>query len=136
MAEDTLRKRIGKNIQLLRKSAGFKSAAAFAEHAGFETSRYTEYEQGRRSMAFDAAWRIADALNCSLDTLGGREWSPMETQQNQTPEEGELITCYRQSTEKRRSKILETARDQAELSQAQAAVPEGEGLEADQIRSA
>lgn len=136
MTEDTLRKRIGKNIQLLRKSAGFKSAAAFAEHAGFETSRYTEYEQGRRSMAFDSAWRIADALNCSLDTLGGREWSPMATQQNQTPGEGELITCYRQSTEKRRSKILETARDQAELSQAQPAAPEGEGLEADQIKSA
>ena len=73
MTEETLRKRIGKNIQLLRKSAGFKSAAAFAEFAGFETSRYTEYEQGRRSMAFDAAWRIADALDCSLDTLGGQE---------------------------------------------------------------
>lgn len=136
MTEDTLRKQIGKNIQLLRKSAGFKSAAAFAKHAGFEASRYTEYEQGRRSMAFDAAWRIADALNCSLDTLGGREWSPMESQQNQTQEEGELITCYRRSTEKRRSKILETARDQAELSQAQTAAPEGEGLEADQIKSA
>lgn len=136
MTEDTLRKRIGKNIQLLRKSAGFKSAAAFAKHAGFETSRYTEYEQGRRSMAFDAAWRIADALNCSLDTLGGREWSPMESQQNQTQEEGELITCYRRSTEKRRSKLLETARDQAELSQAQTPTPEIEGLEADQIRSA
>ena len=77
MTEDTLRKQIGKNIQLLRKSAGFKSAAAFAKHAGFEASRYTEYEQGRRSMAFDAAWRIADALNCSLDTLGnGPRWSP------------------------------------------------------------
>lgn len=136
MTEDTLRKQIGKNIQLLRKSAGFKSAAAFAKHAGFEASRYTEYEQGRRSMAFDAAWRIADALNCSLDTLGGREWSPTESQQNQTQEEGELITCYRRSTEKRRSKILETARDQAELSQAQPAAPEGEGLEADQIKSA
>ena len=42
----------------------------------------------------------------------------------------------RQSTEKRRSKILETARDQAELSQNQAAAPEGERLEADQVRSA
>lgn len=136
MTEDTLRKRIGKNIQLLRKSAGFKSAAAFAEHAGFETSRYTEYEQGRRSMAFDAAWRIADALDCSLDTLGGREWSPMEAQQSQAPEEGELLYCYRQSTEKRRSKILETARDQAELSQAQAETAGEERLEADQIKSA
>ena len=50
--------------------------------------------------------------------------------------ERELITSDPQSTEKRRSKILETARDQAELSQAQAAAPEVEGLEADQVRSA
>ena len=52
------------------------------------------------------------------------------------PEEGELLYCYRQSTEKRRSKILETARDQAELSQAQASVLEIEGLEEDQVRTA
>lgn len=70
------------------------------------------------------------------DLLGWYEEHPEGKPTAPAGAEGELITCYRQSTEKRRSKILETARDQAELSQAQAAAPEGEGLEADQVRSA
>ena len=70
------------------------------------------------------------------DLLGWYEEHPEDKPTAPAGAEGELITCYRQSTEKRRSKILETARDQAELSQAQAAAPEGEGLEADQVRSA
>lgn len=70
------------------------------------------------------------------DLLGWYEEHPEDKPAAPTGSEGELITCYRQSTEKRRSKILETARDQAELSQNQAAAPEIEGLEADQVRSA
>lgn len=70
------------------------------------------------------------------DLLGWYEEHPEDRPTAPTSAEGELITCYRQSTEKRRSKILETARDQAELSQAQDAVLEIEGLEADQVRSA
>ena len=70
------------------------------------------------------------------ELLGWYEEHPEDRPTAPAGAEGELITCYRQSTEKRRSKILETARDQAELSQNQAAAPEIEGLEADQIRSA
>ena len=70
------------------------------------------------------------------DLLGWYEEHPEDKPAAPSGAEGELIDCYRQSTEKRRSKILETARDQAELSQNQAAVPEIEGLEADQVRSA
>ncbi len=70
------------------------------------------------------------------DLLGWYEEHPEDRPAAPSGAEGELITCYRQSTEKRRSKILETARDQAELSQNQAAAPEIEGLEADQVRSA
>ena len=70
------------------------------------------------------------------DLLGWYEEHPEDRPATPTGAEGELIACYRQSTEKRRSKILETARDQAELSQNQAAAPEIEGLEADQVRSA
>lgn len=70
------------------------------------------------------------------DLLGWYEEHPEDRPTAPTGAEGELITCYRQSTEKRRSKILETARDQAELSQAQDAVLEIEGLEADQVRYA
>ena len=65
------------------------------------------------------------------DLLGWYEGHPEGKPTAPVGAEGELITCYRQSTEKRRSKILETARDQAELSKAQVAAPEGEGLEAD-----
>lgn len=70
------------------------------------------------------------------DLLGWYEEHPEDRPATPAGAEGELIACYRQSTEKRRSKILETARDQAELSQNQAAAPEIEGLEADQIKSA
>lgn len=70
------------------------------------------------------------------DLLGWYEEHPEDRPAAPSGAEGELITCYRRSTEKRRSKILETARDQAELSQNQAAAPEIEGLEADQVRSA
>lgn len=52
------------------------------------------------------------------DLLGWYEEHPEDKPTVPAGAEGELIICYRQSTEKRRSKILETARDQAELSQA------------------
>lgn len=70
------------------------------------------------------------------DLLGWYEEHPEDRPAAPSGAEGELITCYRRSTEKRRSKILETARDQAELSQTQTPTPEIEGLEADQVRSA
>lgn len=70
------------------------------------------------------------------DLLGWYEEHPEDRPTAPAGAEGELIACYRQSTEKRRSKILETARDQAELSQAQAAAPESEGLEEDRIKTA
>lgn len=51
------------------------------------------------------------------DLLGWYEEHPEDRPTAPAGAEGELITCYRRSTEKRHSKILETARDQAELSQ-------------------
>lgn len=66
------RKAIGKNLQTLRKKAGFSSARAFAEHIGMPASAYTEYEQGRNGFTYEQAWEFADALGCTLDELGGR----------------------------------------------------------------
>lgn len=51
------------------------------------------------------------------DLLGWYEEHPEDKPTAPAGAEGELITRYRRSTEKRRSKILETARDQAELSE-------------------
>lgn len=67
---------LGKRLRALRKRAGFRSAKAFAEYAGFTTTGYAEFEQGRSRLTYEKAWKIADALGISLDELGGREWPP------------------------------------------------------------
>ncbi len=66
------RKQIGKRLQKKRKEAGYKSARAFAGHIGMEPGTYTAYEQGISPFTFERAWQFADALNCTLDELGGR----------------------------------------------------------------
>ena len=63
-------------LQEVRKKAGFKNARAFAEHIGMPVATYTDYEQGRRSFTLEKAWEFADALECSLDELAGREVTP------------------------------------------------------------
>ena len=70
---------LGDRLRMLRKEAGFRSAKAFAEFAGFTTAGYTEYERGRRGLSYEKAWKIADALDISLDELGGRQWPPEGT---------------------------------------------------------
>ena len=75
-ASDGLDKaQLRKKIQRLRRDAGYKSAAAFAEHIGMPVSTYTSYEQGKSALSFETALMIADTLNCSLDELGCREWA-------------------------------------------------------------
>ena len=101
-------------------------------------------KQARKENGYSQA-DLADALGVDIKTVGNTDPNDLLGWYEEHPEdrpaapagaEGELIACYRQSTEKRRSKILETARDQAELSQAQAAAPESEGLEEGQIKTA
>lgn len=75
--ENTQRqKAIGRQLQTLRKKAGYKSAASFANVIGIKQGTYTSYEQGEASFSYERAWKMADALHCSLDELGGREWPP------------------------------------------------------------
>lgn len=61
-------------LQRIRKEKGFKSAKAFAEHIGMSKNTYTNYEQGTRPLSLETAWEFADALECTLDELAGREW--------------------------------------------------------------
>lgn len=74
MEPNERRKAIGKNLQRLRKEAGFRSAKSFAESAGLNPGTYTSYEQGERSFTYETAWDMADALHCTLDELGGRSF--------------------------------------------------------------
>lgn len=61
-------------LQRIRKERGFKSAKAFAEHVGMNVYTYTDYEQGRRDFTLEVAWMFADALECTLDELAGRDF--------------------------------------------------------------
>lgn len=85
------RKAIGRNMQSLRKQAGYKSAKAFADEIGINANTYTQYEQGMSGMSYETAWQIADALDCTLDALGGRTSPPREYSD---PRQQALNHCY------------------------------------------
>lgn len=61
-------------LQRIRKQRGFSSAKAFAEHIGMRPRTYTNYEQGVTSLTLEKAWEFADALQCTIDDLAGRDW--------------------------------------------------------------
>lgn len=113
------------------------SQTELADATGTSLRTVGSWERSESLPNVEQLWKCAKVLHTDPnDLLGWYEEHPEDRPAAPTGAEDELIACYRQSTEKRRSKILETARDQAELSQAQPAAPEIEGLEADQIRSA
>lgn len=62
-------------LQRIRKERGYKSAKAFADHIGMNHHTYTDYEQGRRTFTLESAWEFADALECTIDELAGREFN-------------------------------------------------------------
>ena len=98
-------------LQKMRKKAGFRSAAAFAEHMGLNVYSYTDYEQGRTGLSLAVAWELADALGCSLDELAGREWP--RAQEAPSRDEEELLDAYRSTDERGRRAIMAVAASQA-----------------------
>lgn len=123
-------------LKQARKENGY-SQADLADALGVDIKTVGNWERGKTLPDIEQLWKCAKALNTDPnDLLGWYEEHPEDRPAAPAGAEGELIACYRQSTEKRRSKILETARDQAELSQAQAEASGEEGLEADQVKSA
>ena len=106
------RKSIGKSLQKKRKEAGFKSARAFSEYMNIPVSKYTPYEQGQRGFSYEQAWEFADALGCTMDELGGREW-PQPAVADMPPDEQELVDCYRSVDGERKDRLLKNARDAA-----------------------
>ncbi len=122
-------------LKQARKENGY-SQADLANALNVDIKTVGNWERGKTLPDIEQLWKCAKVLHTDPnDLLGWYEEHPEDRPTAPSGAEGELIVCYRKSTEKRRSKILETARDQAELSQAQDAVLEIEGLEADQVRS-
>lgn len=101
-------KSIGKNLQKMRKAAGFKSAKAFAAHLGINGDTYTDYEQGRINFTYEQAWQFADALKCTLDELGGR--TPPEARAFSDPGQEALNGYFESMNTTGRNALVETAR--------------------------
>ena len=63
-----------------RKAAGFSSAGKFAETIGIPTPTYARYEMDHdgpnTSMPIANAWKIADALDTTIDAIVGRGERP------------------------------------------------------------
>ena len=66
-------------------------------------------------MSFERAWQLADALHCSLDELGGRQW-PMPASSaadEMTPDEQKLVDDYRSTHDYFKPEVAHYAEDQA-----------------------
>lgn len=100
------KKDIGKNLQKLRKAAGYSSARSYAEHMGYNPNTYTQYEQGLISISYEKAWEIADDLNCTMDEIGGRE-APKSFAD---PRQESLNNCYENMNEIGKSTLATVAR--------------------------
>lgn len=65
-----------RNLQRLRRKAGYRSAKDFAKVLCIPVSVYSRYEQEIEGSECDiplrTAWAIADKLGCSIDLVVGR----------------------------------------------------------------
>jgi transcriptional regulator with XRE-family HTH domain len=62
---------MGLRFKQLRESARL-SQAALAKRCGIPLRSYQQWEQGRRTPLLDAAVKLADALEITMDELMGR----------------------------------------------------------------
>jgi DNA-binding XRE family transcriptional regulator len=63
---------MAERLKLLRRAAGM-TQEALARKAGVSFAAYRGWERGTRTPLFDAAVKLADALEITLDELAGRE---------------------------------------------------------------
>ena len=65
------------SLRRLRREAGFRHAQDFAKRLGVPAPTYARYERQpdgpETGIPMKAAWKIADALGCSIDLVVGRE---------------------------------------------------------------
>ncbi|MBQ9003399.1 MAG: helix-turn-helix transcriptional regulator [Eggerthellaceae bacterium] len=67
-------------LRQMRRAAGFTSAKAFADSIGIPLATYVRYEQEHDGpytcMPIANAWKIADALETTVDAIIGRSEKP------------------------------------------------------------
>lgn len=74
------------------------------------------WERGETALPLDSAYKIALALDCSVNDLCGWPKGKNEGREFEDDFEAELLRCYRASTPDRQDRILDTARDAAGMS--------------------
>lgn len=100
----------------LRKKAGFKKQSDIAEYLGIKERKYASWERGEVAISLEDACTLAVALKCTPNDLCGWPEGLNEGRQFNDSFEQELIDCYRSCTPRRQDRILDTARDAAEMS--------------------
>ena len=63
---------MAKTIQELRREKGFRSAREFADALGISPSSMSRYDKDPEIIPVKVAWAMADALDCSIDEIVGR----------------------------------------------------------------
>ena len=102
------------NIRNMRKSAGL-TQAELAERMGVNLSTIGNWERLVTCPDAEQIWNCAVALGCTPnDILGWYEDHPREgSGELLTPEEREIVDCYRESAPQWRQNIAMTARSAA-----------------------
>lgn len=97
------------NLQLmrLRKEAGYRNRDDFAKALGLNPLTYKGWETGRTRLKLEDACDIADFLQCTLDELAGRDFSPAEYSD---PRQAELNSCYENMNESGKDTLVSVAR--------------------------
>ena len=64
---------MAKTIKDLRQEKGYRSAREFADALGIATSSMSRYDKDPETIPVKVAWAMADALDCSIDEIVGRD---------------------------------------------------------------
>ena len=103
-------------IREFRKEAGI-SQKQLAEVVGVSMRTVGSWERGESFPDAEQLWEVCAALNAAPnDILGWWDDHPRESPPDLTRDERELVGCYRDATEGRKSAMMMAARDYAAMS--------------------
>lgn len=86
------------SLRRLREEAGYSTACAFAQSLGVTRTTYSRYEKDPSKIPLPAAWRMADALGCTIDDVVGRT-------RTAAPSENEVQSFYDSVSDESRALI-------------------------------
>lgn len=99
-------------LKELRRRAGFKTQKEIADRLGIKERKYATWEREEVALTLEDAHNLAIVLGCTPNDLcGWYEDHPRDdSSERLTPEEREIVGCYRESTPQWRQNILMTSR--------------------------